>query len=71
MNGIEVEIHSTPTLVIQQILKEYSKIGKDFPPRSQIESAVLKALYRIQPGYVVSHYALNLETSKRFYENPH
>jgi len=70
MSGVEVDEHSTPTLVIQQILKEYSKIGKDFPPKSQIESAVLKKLYTIQPGYVVHHYAANLETSMRFYKNP-
>lgn len=63
MNGIEVDSHSLPIQVVQRILEEYSKLDKKFPPKSQIESAVLKKLYPVQRDFVINCYARNLQMS--------
>jgi len=63
MNGIEVDSHSLPIQVVCQILEAYTQLGKKFPPKSQIESAVLKKLYPVQRDFVINNYAKNLQMS--------
>jgi len=67
MNGILVDSGSTPNFVVSKILEEYTKLDKKFPPRSLIETAVLKKLYPDQKGFVIGHYARNLQMSYQEY----
>lgn len=70
LNGIEVDSHSTPIQVVQKILEEYAKIDKKFPPKTLIESAVLKKLYNLQKHFVTDFYARNLQISyEQFHGN--
>lgn len=70
MNGILVDSHSTPIFVVNKILEEYAKVDKKFPPKSLIESAVLKKLYPLQSSFVTDFYARNLQFSyNQFYGN--
>jgi DNA polymerase III alpha subunit (gram-positive type) len=70
VNGVEVDSHSTPFQVVTKILEEYAKLDKKFPPKSLIETAVLKKLYPLQPRFVVDCYAKNLQmTHDNFYGN--
>lgn len=72
VNGIEVDVHSTPSQVVTKILTEYSKLDKKFPPKSLIETVILKKLYPLQPWFVVDCYARNLQmTHDNFYGNYH
>jgi len=63
MRNVEVDDSSTPYDLVSQILKEYTKIDKKFPPKSQIEAAVLKKLYSKNEHFVVSYYAKNMDMS--------
>lgn len=66
MKTIVVNSSSTPYDLVSQILKEYSKLDKKFPPRTQIEAAVLKKLYSENEHFVVSFYAKNMDLTKQF-----
>jgi len=66
VSGIEVDSHSTPSYVVFQILEEYQKLDKKFPPRSMMETAVLKKLYPLQKGFVADYYSKNLQTQHNF-----
>ena len=61
MNGIIVDSHSTPSYVVTKVLEQYSKLGKKFPPKSLLETSVLKKLYPLQSGFVVEFYSKNLQ----------
>jgi len=70
MNGIEVDSHSTPSYVVSKILEEYAKLDKKFPPKSLLETSVLKKLYPLQRGFVIDCYARNLQmTHDHYYGN--
>lgn len=61
VSGVEVDKHTTPSELISKILEEYTKLDKKFPPRGLLETAVLKKLYPLQTGFVVSCYSRNLQ----------
>lgn len=61
LKEIQVDSSSTPFQVVSQILEQYSKLDLKFPPRSLIETSVLKKLYKDQQSFVVEHYAKNLQ----------
>lgn len=61
MKELEVTPNTSPTTLVGWILHEYAKLDKTFPPKSQIESAVMKKLYKDQKDYVVAYYSRNME----------
>ena len=63
VSGIQVDTHSTPSYVVFHILEEYQKLDKKFPPRTMIETAVLKKLYPLQKGFVADYYSKHLQMS--------
>jgi len=67
MKGVEVDSHTTPSELIQKILEEYTKLDKKFPPRGLLETSVLKKLYPLQKGFVVSCYSKNLQLTHDYY----
>jgi len=64
MKMFEVNSATSPATIVGWILQEYTKLDKTFPPKSQIEAAVLKKLYKHQKDYVVAYYSRNLEFSR-------
>lgn len=61
MKEMVVTTTTSPTQLVGWILHEYAQLDKPFPPKSQIESAVMKKLYKDQKDYVVAYYSRNLE----------
>jgi len=60
MSEVEVDIHTSGESIIRSVLELYHKYDLKFPSRSTLETAVMKKIYSVQPQYVQSYYARNL-----------
>jgi len=60
MSEVEVDIHTSGESIIRSVLELYHKYDLKFPSRSTLETAIMKKIYSVQPQYVQSYYARNL-----------
>jgi len=63
IDQIEVTQRDFPRELTERVLNEYAKLGKKFPPRSALQTAILGKLYKYHPEYVISWYCPELPRS--------
>jgi len=63
LDSIEVTKNDFPLDLTEKVLNEYEKLGKRFPPRSALQTAILGKIYKFHPSYVINWYSPELPRS--------
>ena len=63
LDSLEVTKHDFPRELTERVLNEYERLGKKFPPRSALQTAILGKLYKFHPEYVITWYCPELSRS--------
>jgi len=63
LDSIEVTKHDYPLDLTQKVLNEYERLGKKFPPRSALQTAILGKVYKFHPELVINWYAPQMSGS--------